>query len=756
MLQTYWIGCGWLMGLFARSLHLAGWWLLPAIAIGIGLGRRDRRLVATWIVTGIVALLGWGYFGWRVPTPSPLDISQLAPQSQVRAIARVESVPKLKQSGRIQVWTQAETVSSSEGAGSLRDGIERDVTGKMFVTYAQEDDTPELLPGQTVSIEGSLYLPRGASNPGSFNFRRFLAQNRSFVGMSVRQMQLVDSKSRWGGWVLRQRIRQGLRDGLGDRAGELLSAIVLGAAASEVPFDLQESFRTAGLAHVMAASGFHVVILIGVMRHLTRWLPPRRQAGAILTGILGYVVLTGGSPSVCRAAVMGGAAVLAQGWSDRLQTRRLNPVGVLLVAVVLLTIWQPLWVDNVGFRLSATATLGLLVSATPIANHLAWMPKSWAETLSVPLAAALWTLPLQLLTFGKVPTYCLLANCLAMPLVVPLTVAGFVGCGLCAIAPPLGAFAVKLAYVPLVALANGVSFIAGLPGASFHTGTVSIGQCLGLYALLGLWTWRSPIQPALQPRWQAIGRRWIAGVLTGLLLVSLLWPAPKIQLVALATADAPVLAIRTRRSVTLINSGSPETVQYAWLPFLRSEGIRRIQHAIALTPDSRSNGAWHELVRSIPIRQFWRSDRQAIAGDYAAAIAAVADSGAMVSRPQAGDLVWTEGDIQLQVIQTQPMVLQLAIGEVTWLLLGEARPTPEVLDSHFVTPPIDWVWWDGGELGDRAVNSLDIRRGIASGRLTNSAFLESPERNSAIVQTRNEGAVAWTLQGITLARPDRD
>lgn len=764
MVQTYWLGIGWIVGLGARSLHVAGWWLLPLVAIGLWLGRRDSRQVRTWMATGFVALFAWGYFGWRMPIPRPADVSQQAPQSAATAIARIQSVPKLKRSGRLQVWAEVLTYSD-------RSQAERDATGKLYATYPRDDATPDVRPGQIVWLRGSLYQPQAADNPGSFSFRRFLAQQGSFAGMSVRELEIRDRKSTWGGWTLRQRIRRGLVTGLGDRAGELLSALVLGAATSQVPFELQDSFRTAGLAHVTAASGFHVVVLIGLLERLTGWVSPRRQAALVLACLAGYAVLTGGSPSVLRAAVMGGAAVLVRGWSDRHAEdrhvqRQLNPVGVLLVAVVLLLAWQPLWIDTIGFQLSATATLGLLVSATPIEAALTWIPSNWARALSVPLAAAIWTLPVQLLAFGKIPTYSLLANGLAMPLVVPLTVAGFIICGLCAIAPGVGAIAAKLLYVPLVALANGVTAIASLPGASFHSGTISFVQCAGLYLMLGAWVWRSPAtQPTLQSRWLAQSRRWGSATLAGILAISLLWPGPKIRVIAFATADAPVLAIRTRHSTTLVNSGTAETVQYVVRPWLRSEGIRRIQYAIALTPDGRSNGGWDELVATLPIQQFWRSDRQAIASSYAEGVAALAARGATLNQPQAGDRLWREGDIQLQVVGTQPMALQLSIGDTRWLLLGTMPKNRQqtLLKSTLLVPPIDWVWWNGDMLSDRFVETLRIQHGLVSGQLTEPLSRELIDRNqylnilqTSIFETRDLGAVEWTLKGITLARTDRE
>lgn len=759
MAQTYWIGFGWIVGLLVRSLQLPAWWLLPLAAVGMVVGRRDRRIATTWFVTGCIALLAWGYLGWRMPTPLPSDVSQQAPQSSATTIARIASVPKLRPSGRMQVWVEAETYSTPDLA-------ERDISGKLYATFDAEAIPVALHPGQSVSLHGFLYRPNSAENPGSFSFRRFLAQQGCFAGMSVRELEVVNAETTWGGWVLRQRIRRGLLQGLGDRAGELLSALVLGASASQVPFELQASFRTAGLAHVMAASGFHVVVLMDISSRLTSWFSPRRRAASILACLAGYVILTGGSPSILRAALMGGAAVLAQSWSEihhgGRQGIRLNPSGVLLVVVVLLLIWQPLWIDNIGFRLSATATLGLLVSAKPIEATLTWMPTNWARAIAVPLAASIWTLPLQLLTFGKVPTYSLLANCLALPLVIPLTVMGFVSCLLCAISPAVGALAAQLLYVPLVALANGVTWIASLPGAALHAGTVSFGQCVGLYLLLSLWVWRtSTIQPTLQLRWPVQSRRWAIGLVIGALVLSLLWPGPKISMLAFATLDAPVLAIRTRRAITLVNSGSADTVQYAVLPFLQSEGIRQVQHAIALTPDGRTNGGWDELIATIPVRQFWSGDRQTIASDYAEAVGALTTGNTVLSHPQAGDILWREGDMQLQVLQTEPMVLQLSVGNIRWLLLGSVSVPQQqkLLDSIFLTPPIDWLWWNGGDLSESLVNTLDIRSGLVSGQVMSTlseSFKSKSDSRQPVWQTRHLGALEWTLRGITLAQVEKE
>ncbi|NJO86406.1 MAG: ComEC/Rec2 family competence protein, partial [Synechococcaceae cyanobacterium RM1_1_27] len=140
-----------------------------------------------------------------------------------------------------------------------------------------------------------------------------------------------------------------------------------------------------------------------------------------------YMLMTGFSPPVVRAALMGAAsAVLLV--DPKLQGRiRLQPAGVLLAVAVLLLIFNPNWIGNLSFQLSFMATLGLMVGIQPLQKRLDWLPPGLALPIAISLSAQVWTLPLQLYVFGSFSTYSLVANLLTLPLIIVLCTVGFWG-----------------------------------------------------------------------------------------------------------------------------------------------------------------------------------------------------------------------------------------------------------------------------------------------------------------------------------------
>ena len=219
---------------------------------------------------------------------------------------------------------------------------------------------------------------------------------------------------------LRRRIAIRFQDLAGRGRGGLLAALVLGSAQVQLPSDLRQMFRVAGLSHALAASGFHLSVLIGAALVLSRrWTAPFRLALAFLAMLL-FLLLAGSQPSVVRAVLMVSMALLI-----RETGHRPRGFGVLLVAISLMLLMHPAWARSIGFQLSAAATAGLIVTSPGVEQWLqVHLPGRWhalAPALSVPLAAMAWTLPLQLLHFGSTPLYALIANLLAAPLLAPLT-----------------------------------------------------------------------------------------------------------------------------------------------------------------------------------------------------------------------------------------------------------------------------------------------------------------------------------------------
>lgn len=709
MERTYLLGLGWILGLLLRAWPAAsGWgWGIP-LALGLAgslLYRRRPRLARTWLAMGLVGCLAWAYLGWRQPVPGPTDISLLAPQRQMSLVGTVLSEPRPTRSERRQFWLEAEQVLEANQTA-------RQVSGKLYVTASPEAlPSQDLHPNQRVRLTGSLYLPSLALNLGSFDFQAYL-----------------------------------------QRQGNLLASLVLGSRAAQLDFDLQDAFREVGLAHALAASGFHVSLLVGVVFVLTRRLAVRLQQG-ILLAVLGiYLALTGFTPSVLRAAVMGAAAMLVL-TEPRLEGKvRLNPLGTLLVAAVLLLIYQPLWITDLGFQLSFAATLGLLVGAGPIGSRLDFLPPAVATALAVPLAAQIWTLPLQVAIFGRIPTYSLLANPLLLLLWVPLLVAGFGVAFVALLWPGLGSLLARPLTFLITPLINWVGWMASWPLSSYYTGRVSLLQCLLLYgALVALTFW---------PRWRR-ALRWqgTALIMAAILLGPRLWPGPPVEITALASGRLPVLAIQAEGRHLLLNSGDPRLAERTVLPFLRQQGLRRLEGAVAMTSAGSANGGWEILLSAFSIGQFWDGGGVNAASDsYLRSLSAVQAAGIPYQVLRPADRIPFSERLKLQAVHTNPLVLTLEAEGSRWLLLGSAGPPvqAELTGSPLLPAQIDWLWWDGGSLILDLLERFQVQAGISSGPVGEAVTTWFRQKQRPLYIAERVGAVTWSPRGVQTLRAPLD
>ena len=307
---------------------------------------------------------------------------------------------------------------------------------------------------------------------------------------------------------VRSHLVQAYSEAFSSPSGPLLAALVMGQKMAQVPDVIREDFRRAGLSHALAASGFHLsvllssVLLIAGQRRLLRL-----GLGALV--ILGFIALAGPQPSVVRAALMAGLGLLLLS----MKTRQ-RPVGVLLVAVISMLLIAPVWVQSLGFQFSVVATMGLVVSAGPMGEGLSrWLPQRLALAMAIPLAATCWTIPLQLLHFGKLPLYGIPVNLLLTPVLAPLTLTAMMMAPVLLL-PPV--FTVWLLAVvrPVVVLVVRCFLFMVHGAASLPLAEVPLGQPIPLAAILlvvaCLW-WLVPRPGGVAGRpWR---RPWLAPVL---------------------------------------------------------------------------------------------------------------------------------------------------------------------------------------------------------------------------------------------------
>jgi competence protein ComEC len=216
--------------------------------------------------------------------------------------------------------------------------------------------------GDRLVVRGSLQTP---SESGDFSYRDYLARKRTLSLMSYAQVERIDTDAGNPGkaWLLdlRQRGSETLQILFPPPESDLLAGILLGLDEGLSP-QLQEAFQRTGTTHIIAISGFNMAILAGLFSGITARLFGRKW-GALtaILGISGYTILVGAEAAVVRAAIMGALGVFG-GMFGRRQNG-LNSLGLAALAMMLQNPNIP-W--DVGFQLSAAATLGLVLYAQPL------------------------------------------------------------------------------------------------------------------------------------------------------------------------------------------------------------------------------------------------------------------------------------------------------------------------------------------------------------------------------------------------------
>lgn len=270
----------------------------------------------------------------------------------------------------------------------------------------------------------------------------------------------------------------------------ILNGILFGSQ-SQIPYELKKQMNAAGIRHIVAVSGMHIVIFSQILVWLFLRLGFFRQKALILAlGFIWlYIIFIGFPASAVRAGIMGTLLLIAQ------ILGRQNSAGYALVlAGALMLLLNPLWLKkDLGFQLSFLATMGI-VYLMPFFEFYLNKVKIFKlfgldNLLAMTFSAQIFTLPLSLFSFGYISLISPLTNMLIAGFIGPIMVFGFVFLLAGLISQILG-FVFSL---PCQLLLNFLLLVVGLcskiPFASLNF-NFSWLLLLVSYLGLGFWVWR--------------------------------------------------------------------------------------------------------------------------------------------------------------------------------------------------------------------------------------------------------------------------
>jgi competence protein ComEC len=299
------------------------------------------------------------------------------------------------------------------------------INGQVLLYFPRKDFSKPFNYGDVLLVHASPQSIPPPSNPGEFDYRRFLTFRNIYHQNFVRRGDVIFVEHNapnilkdyaiqarlWADSVLHQYVS-------GEQEQAIASALVLGVTDG-LDNELLNAYAATGAMHVLAVSGLHISIIYLIILWIFKPVS-KTKSGKVIVAIVSlfilwaYAFITGLSPSVLRAVTMFTFIAVA-----RATGRNTNIYNTLAASCFCLLLFDPYLIMSVGFQLSYLAVIGI-VYLQPMMYELVeartWLVDQIWTITCVSIAAQIATFALGLLYFHQFPNYFLLSNLLVIPI----------------------------------------------------------------------------------------------------------------------------------------------------------------------------------------------------------------------------------------------------------------------------------------------------------------------------------------------------
>ncbi len=458
-----------------------------------------------------------------------------------------------------------------------------------------------------------LKRPHGSMNPGGFDYERNLYRKgisatgyvrRNDVNQVLNDTEIEPSMAdrivR-----LRQSLSTSLQNVLSKKShAGIIEALAIGERKRMTSSEWEVLTRT-GTIHLVAISGLHIGLVAGFAFLLMRLLVSRiplllrsmpvqiPAAAAAIMAALVYALLAGFTIPTQRAFLMVCVVMLSL-----IQRRTVSASNIIAFSLLVILVFDPMSVLDIGFWLSFAAVAVILLAATGRIKS----PSVIGGTSKVQFVIAIGMLPLMLLFFQRVSLSAPLANVIAVPWVsfitVPSTLLGVITLD---IFPLLSKGLLSIASESLDLLWVLLEWLSSQHWAVIETPTPV------------LWTLIPAAVAAiylLMPR--GVPARWLAPVLflPALMVTKSRPDEGSLNLTLLDVGQGLSVVLQTKNHSLVFDTGPrysarSDAGKNIIIPFLKSQGISRVDALIVSHGDNDHSGGANALLNTFPVQMLY-------------------------------------------------------------------------------------------------------------------------------------------------------
>lgn len=297
---------------------------------------------------------------------------------------------------------------------------------KKIKVQAFLDEEIDIDIGWKIKIEGNLYQPKKLRNPGGFNEELYLKTRKVFFKVYPKDISIISKDFSINTMFdkLRNRISSIYENVLPKNEAGILKAMILGDK-SDLDEEIKMLYSDAGIYHIMAISGLHLSIICAIFAliidklfHKNFKAKSTAKIGIIIFLIM-YCIFTGCNASTVRATIM--ISIVLIGY---IITRTPDFLTSISTACLLILIYQPLYLFDIGFQYSFAAVYSIAIFSNHISNILSF--KNLNKTISSVIAVNIGSKPITAFYFYKLTVFDIITNILVIPLVFIIVLFGII------------------------------------------------------------------------------------------------------------------------------------------------------------------------------------------------------------------------------------------------------------------------------------------------------------------------------------------
>ena len=585
--------------------------------------------------------------------------------------------------------------------------------------------------GDKIEVNGEFVEPSTRRNYNGFDYKTYLKSLKIYGSFKADNVKVISKNN--GNKLLtfaneiNLKIKENISKLMQGKYSSIFAGLILGDT-SNIEEDIQDDFKIANISHVFAISGMHITyIVIGIEMMLKKLIGKAKTRIITVIVLILYMFITGFSPSVVRASIMGIFLLVS-----KLIHRKNDIWTSISLSLLILLVYNPFLISNVGLQLSYLGTIGIVCLNKNVYSYLRKIKirnkklrykinrklilfvDKIKEILSVTLSAQIVILPIMLFNFNVLGIYFFISNVLVSLIIGPVIIIGFV-CTL------ISFLLIELAKLLAIFMELGIRFlvdiaeVSHLPFSKIYIPTPKV-WCIILYYILIIIINKIYVSfNSKNPSFTDIriknlialykykfnqNRKKISKIIITisciLILFSIFNIFPKnlkIYFLDVGQGDCTFVVTPENKTI-LIDGGGSSSNEYdvgesTLLPYILDRGYTKIDYIFISHFDQDHVGGIFTILEELKVGQVYISKQNEDSANYQKFLAVIEEKKIHVKTLKQGDslkigkdlyfdILWPiEEPIQENILNNNAMVMKLRFGKFSMLFTGDIEEIAE-------------------------------------------------------------------------------